>query len=456
MSIQLRIDEGKLVMANEAELDHLAERAEHVHSLLSFASRPFVLEFAGSPKAGKSTSVDAIAHLFRRHKFHTHVLRERASFCPIPMKGHLFFNMWCACTMLAEVLENMDTDCDIILKDRGIFDTLIWLERQIRHGEVTDEEARRLRQFLLMDRWTRMVDLVLVVTVSPSVAIERELKPRLSQIPGSIMNERALTSINEALVHAVKEYQPCFSEIKVYDTTDSTPRDTNIKIGNYILDRIERFLHPDILVLNEDTVKTHFFRGDSSSCFSNQSPERLFDLIEDKARFVKRSDAEQADNLVQVIACGLLTYSDRIFLFKREDKDPKAKLYGKSTIWQGGHVSRGEASIEELIKDTVFAKLKERLFLSRSFNANFLGYAWDEANPESRKHLGLLYELEIDSEDVANDLQAKAFKSGRGYGLFGQFLTPRELSDKGGELQLERWSAEAIKARLGGAGEQRP
>jgi putative protein kinase ArgK-like GTPase of G3E family len=92
----LRLITG-LTMAEQDDLDHLAERVEHVHSLLRFASRPFVLEFAGSPKAGKSTSVDAIDHFFRRSKFRTHVLRERASFCPIPMKGHLFFNMWCAC-----------------------------------------------------------------------------------------------------------------------------------------------------------------------------------------------------------------------------------------------------------------------------------------------------------------------------------------------------------------------
>jgi hypothetical protein len=200
----------RLMMAKQDDLDRLAKRAEHVHSLLSFASRPFVLEFAGSPKAGKSTSVDAIEHLLRRNKFHTHVLRERASFCPIPMKGHLFFNMWCACTMLAEVLENIDTDCDIILKDRGLFDTLIWLERQIRHGEVTNEEADRIQRFLLMDRWTRMVDLVLVVTVDPQVAVERELAPRLSKIPGSIMNEQALASINNALAGAVENYRPFF------------------------------------------------------------------------------------------------------------------------------------------------------------------------------------------------------------------------------------------------------
>jgi predicted NUDIX family phosphoesterase len=433
------------------DLDRLAERAEHLHSLLPFASRPFVLEFAGSPKAGKTSSVDAIAHFFKRNNFRPHVLRERASFCPIPMKGHLFFNIWCACTMLAEVLANVDTKCDVIIEDRGIFDTLIWLERQIKRGEVTDQEAERIQQFLLMDRWTRMVDLVLVVTVKPHIAIQRELKPRLSKTPGSIMNEPTLTSINEALSEAVMKYESSFNVIKVYDTTNSSSaRNTNIEIADDVLSHFEQFLDPRITVLDLEIVRSHL----CSNRFNGTAGEtlgQLLRLIESKRYFVKRSTAEHRDDLVQVIACGILTHSNKIFLFKREDKDPKSNLYGTNTILQSGHISYANEPIEALIKSTLFAKLKERLFLNRSFKARFLRYVWDEGNPNTRRHLGLLYELEIDSEDVANDLQKKEFKSGRGYGLYGQFLTPDELRDKAAELHLDRWSREALEARLGGA-----
>jgi hypothetical protein len=239
-----------------------------------------------------------------------------------------------------------------------------------------------------------LIDLVLVVTVDPSVAIERELKPRLSKVPGSIMNEPTLASINDALSQAVAKYKTSFKRIKVYDTTSSTARRTNIDIANGLLDEIERFLDPDILVVSIDAVKSRF--SESSSCFSDKIFSEMLDFIKSEAKFVKRSLAEQADDLVQIIAGALLTHSEKIFLFK-------------------------------------------------------LGHAWDEANPDSRRHLGLLYELEIDSEDVANDLQAKAFKSGRGYGLLGQFLTPEELRGRAGELQLESWSAEALEARVGEA-----
>ncbi len=92
----------------------LEERAKRLHSLLKYAPRAFVVEFAGTPKSGKSTSVEAIRHFFSRYGFGVHVLAERAAVCPIPMKGHLFFNTWCATSMLAELLANVETQtlCD--------------------------------------------------------------------------------------------------------------------------------------------------------------------------------------------------------------------------------------------------------------------------------------------------------------------------------------------------------
>ncbi len=75
----------------EAELQELEKRAEALRSLISFAQRAFVIEFAGTPKSGKTTSVEAIRHFFARHGFNVHVLVERASVCPIPHEGASLF-----------------------------------------------------------------------------------------------------------------------------------------------------------------------------------------------------------------------------------------------------------------------------------------------------------------------------------------------------------------------------
>jgi pantothenate kinase len=95
---------GTALSDNQEMVRALEQRLATLKSTLSYAHRAFVIEFAGTPKSGKSTSVEAIRHFFARNGFRVHVLAERAAVCPIPMKGHLFFNTWCASSMLAELL----------------------------------------------------------------------------------------------------------------------------------------------------------------------------------------------------------------------------------------------------------------------------------------------------------------------------------------------------------------
>jgi len=80
----------------EATVKALEEKVKKVHLHLKYGPRAFVVEFAGTPKSGKSTAVEAVRHFLSRHQFRVHVLSERAALCPIPMKGHLFFKTWCA------------------------------------------------------------------------------------------------------------------------------------------------------------------------------------------------------------------------------------------------------------------------------------------------------------------------------------------------------------------------
>jgi len=96
------------------------------------------------------------------------------------MKGHLFFNTWCASTMLAELLANVETETDIIIVDRGLFDALVWLTLQRQRGELTGDEAQIIENFLLLERWRTLIDLAVLMKVTPDEAIKRELAPRIS------------------------------------------------------------------------------------------------------------------------------------------------------------------------------------------------------------------------------------------------------------------------------------
>ncbi|MDI6794689.1 MAG: hypothetical protein QME81_17790, partial [bacterium] len=64
-----------------------------------------MIEFAGVPKAGKTTTLNQLYAFLKRCGFRVEVVVERASVCPIRDKKHANFNVWTACTTLSQILE---------------------------------------------------------------------------------------------------------------------------------------------------------------------------------------------------------------------------------------------------------------------------------------------------------------------------------------------------------------
>ena len=263
----------------EERIAGLESRARDLHSNINLASRAFVVEFAGTPKSGKSTSVEAIRHFFKRFGFGVHVLSERAAHCPIPMKGHLFFNTWCATTMLAELIENVDTRTDIIIADRGLFDALIWFQTQAKRGELLPEELTNIENFLLMDRWKNLFDLVVVLRAKAETALERENAHRITARPGSIMNTPMLETLSNAVGDAFDQYGKKFKNVIVEDTDDGDERSTNVRLVGEILDEFEGFVDPEILVVPRHELEN--LLADNPSAFvPDADVERMRIIIE--------------------------------------------------------------------------------------------------------------------------------------------------------------------------------
>jgi hypothetical protein len=338
--------------------------------------------------SGKSTSVEAIRHFFSRHGFRVHVLIERASVCPIPMKGHLFFNTWCASTMLAELLANVETETDIIIVDRGLLDALVWLTLQHKRGELTQDEQRIIEEFLLPDRWRSLIDLAVVLNVSPQEALNRENSQRISTKSGSIMNLAVLSAIAESVDETVVRYNSKFNSVIRHEISGSGIRASNVGLAEQILDQLTAFLDPEILVVpREDVVTLPLTDG---GCFSEEGKEALAEL-----------------------------------LLRR----------------QGTHVAKRDSlSGVPLLQSSLIDRITRSLFLSRRFPITLEGYCWDRDDSDSNRHFGVIFRVEIDNDDAADNLRKKEFRSKRGHGLAGNFIRWEQLQSEEVKPALETWS----------------
>jgi hypothetical protein len=109
----------------------LQERAERAAKQFSTARKPVVFEFAGVPKAGKTSTLGALHSFLKRCGFKVEIVAEKASICPIRDKHHFNFNVWTSCSALIQLLERTqnpprDGEPDILILDRGLFDALSW------------------------------------------------------------------------------------------------------------------------------------------------------------------------------------------------------------------------------------------------------------------------------------------------------------------------------------------
>ena len=151
----------------------LQRRAENLVSSFSTEHRtPLVIEFAGLPKAGKTTTLSQLQSFLRGCGFHVEVVIEKASVCPIRDKKHANFNIWTACTTLAQLLENTQTtgrsdDPEILILDRGLFDAVCWLNVLETLQRLRRTERKVIERFLLADDWISRIKGVVYMTVNP-------------------------------------------------------------------------------------------------------------------------------------------------------------------------------------------------------------------------------------------------------------------------------------------------
>jgi len=253
------------------------------------------------------------------------------------------------------------------------------------------------------------------------------------------MNPDVLATLARSVEGAVKKYGPQFGGVIESETTGQTPKQSNVGLAGKILDRLEQFLDPEILIVPRSELAR--LPLDQNGSFTDESRKAMLECIENSGEFVRRSQAETDANNVQIVSCGLLTHEEQVFVFQRKELDPKYQLYGKATIWQGSHVAKreGKAGLA-LLEGALMERITRSLFLSRVFPLKIVGYCWDAKDEKSNHHFGVIFRVSIDNDHTATDLRKKEFRTGRGHSLAGGFMPWKELSTGEMKLNLESWS----------------
>jgi predicted NUDIX family phosphoesterase/predicted ATPase len=415
--------------------------------------KPVVIEFAGTPKAGKTTTLSAVQAFLKRCGFKVEVVVERASICPIRDKKHSNFNIWTASTTLAQILEKTQTppradDPEILILDRGLFDAIAWLAMMERLARIRREERETTERFLLLPDWRKRIAGVVVMTASPSDAMKREQ----GDLPvegegGSIMNEPVLEQFKANTIEACKRLEGQFRIFQV-DTSQpgSDKKKTAEKVARIVLDLINEQLGEEILCLERRFIEGLF--GGKTTVTGSKAAE-IVEFFVSKGKYVRRAEAEGSKELVQALPIAIIrTKSGQVLLLRRREKQTENPLHNRVVIWAGGHVRKEDANNGHSVVQGAVRELHEELRLSIEPKAlRLVGAIFADLGGSTSKHVAIVYEWRAETDDVAVALSNSEFFERRGTSLSGKFLAVADLaaSLKGDAGQPEPWSEQILR-----------
>jgi predicted NUDIX family phosphoesterase/energy-coupling factor transporter ATP-binding protein EcfA2 len=416
--------------------------------------RPLLIEFCGSPKSGKSTTITSLNQFLKRNKFTTTVLTERASICPVSNKKDPFFNIWTLTSAIAEIIEHIDTnDTDIIISDRGIFDALCWFDwlnknDSIENPYLDNKTYDILKKFVKLDIFKDYLDLVYVFKVDPSISIEREYSNLLTDKRGSIMQEPVLKTFNQSIDNIINETKEEFRQVISIDTgvieNNKNPNIVSYSVTKNILETLRNLL----------IEKIGYF--DLNSLIDNGLKEGINDykLIENsKISYDQRDIIENNTKYIQPIPIVVITNKvrDSVLVVKKSERLKKDKKdspeKNKVLLYLGGHI-RSEDSKENLlgtIQKSLKREIKEEIGESIIVESlkPFLIYT-PSYGQKSKQHLAICYVVEMDFNGRSFKITSDEHIMKTGTSISGHIIKINKIVADEKE-NLESWGTEILK-----------
>lgn len=195
---------------------------------------PSIIEFAGTPNAGKNTQLEIISeYLEDIRQYKVKVIDEGIRACDLNRHlkvERLYETVARVVKQLLQFRYINPGEYDFVFFNRGLFDRLAFL-RTARQLQRIDEQLENVHtQYLLT--YARLLDTVFVLLISDKESLQREAKSVGAFVKGlsldantpqqrDIHNEETLEQLNTAYRDTFEEYKSFFTEIYLSDGLDN-------------------------------------------------------------------------------------------------------------------------------------------------------------------------------------------------------------------------------------------
>lgn len=194
---------------------------------------PFMVEFTGSPEAGKTTCINTLLQRFSDCGLKVKYIQESAeiiSCSSIPKKSfdaHISMRLLSIINILKAKYENYD----LVLIDRGLIDGIFYTIKFLADNTDNYDECSRLINLLDCLKSSISPDLLVIFKVSPEISIKRKGHE------GTIVNLSFCKEYNRLLDSFLTSLE---SPYTVVDTSNLSKEEVSNIVFNKITDKLHR------------------------------------------------------------------------------------------------------------------------------------------------------------------------------------------------------------------------
>ena len=224
----------KILHAQKTEL----QRLKSLCPLL----KPYVIEFCGTPRTGKTTTINNLYDFFKKGGFKVSVIEEfttskrykeefKAKFDKMNLAE---LNLAIIEEVHKELLDALNTDKDIIIIDRSINDRQIWNYRRYIRGDMPEDKYLSSR-----DKYSsiskELIDFLVITYADTLVSLKRDYLSSLALEQRTFLNAENINEYNSALKELKELFKNSVEDSEILDTSKMTMEDVSINTASNIM-----------------------------------------------------------------------------------------------------------------------------------------------------------------------------------------------------------------------------
>lgn len=214
---------------------------QRLKSLVSLP-KPFVIEFSGTPRTGKTTTINNLYDFFKKGGFKVEIVEEfwTSKYCKETFKEKIdkMSDVDGTLAIAEEVRKQLEAslklDREIILIDRSINDRQIWNYRRYAKGDMSKERYEKARdKYEAISK--ELIDFLLITYTSPIVSLKRDYLSSMALEKRTFLNEENIEEYNTYLKQLQSLFSKSVDQMHFLDTTNRSMKDVSIVATSEIL-----------------------------------------------------------------------------------------------------------------------------------------------------------------------------------------------------------------------------